>query len=250
VQRLAKLLSPEDVQLFYQIAINGRKDLDLAPDPRSGFEMTLLRMLAFTPDTGTAGTAPPVPPAAGRAKSAPAPKTRAQAPVERLARAPAAPAPTSRAPTAHEADAGPVVQSPSGAKQAQIVAPDTESWMSLIAAMRLKGVARQVAVSCVMLGREADTISLQLDPSSKTLLTETLKGKLQESLSEYFKTSISLRITLEAPVVETPAKQVARLEEEKQRDARESLEQDPNILALKSTFGATIHEESVRPLDD
>ncbi len=242
VQQLAELLSPEDVQLYYQIAINGRKDLDLAPDPRAGFEMTLLRMLAFRPDTGAAPSAPP---AARKAKSAPAPKTRTQAPAEPAARAPA-----SRTPSAHEAGAEPVVESPSGAKQAQIVAEDTESWMSLIGAMRLKGVARQVAVNCVMLGREGDTISLQLDPSSKMLLTDTLKGKLQESLSEYFKTSISLRITLEAPVAETPAKQVARREEEKQRDARESLEQDPNILALKATFGATIHEESVRPLDD
>ncbi|MDH3399991.1 MAG: DNA polymerase III subunit gamma/tau [Chromatiales bacterium] len=245
VQQLAELLSPEDVQLYYQIAINGRKDLDLAPDPRAGFEMTLLRMLAFRPDTGAAAAAPSAPPAARKAKSAPAPKTRTQASVERPARAP-----SSRAPLAQEAGAEPVVESSSGAKQAHIVAADTESWMSLIGAMRLKGIARQVAVNCVMLGREGDTISLQLEPSSKMLLTDTLKGKLQESLSEYFKTSISLRITLEAPVAETPAKQVARREEEKQRDARESLEQDPNILALKSTFGATIHEESVRPLDD
>ena len=47
--RLAKAIAPEDVQLFYQTAITGRRDLGLAPDPRSGFEMTLLRMIAFRP---------------------------------------------------------------------------------------------------------------------------------------------------------------------------------------------------------
>src|SRR5690606_17199321 len=47
---LARNLSAEDVQLFYQIAIQGRRDLGLAPDPRTGFEMTLLRMLAFMPN--------------------------------------------------------------------------------------------------------------------------------------------------------------------------------------------------------
>jgi len=46
-RRLASGLSPEDTQLFYQIAILGRRDLELAPDARAGFEMTLLRMLAF-----------------------------------------------------------------------------------------------------------------------------------------------------------------------------------------------------------
>ncbi|TLY96406.1 MAG: DNA polymerase III subunit gamma/tau [Gammaproteobacteria bacterium] len=49
LERLARALSPEDVQLFYQTAIIGRRDLPLAPDPRTGFEMTLLRMIAFRP---------------------------------------------------------------------------------------------------------------------------------------------------------------------------------------------------------
>ncbi|MGH8219089.1 MAG: DNA polymerase III subunit gamma/tau, partial [Steroidobacteraceae bacterium] len=52
VERLASALTREDVQLFYQIAILGRRDLPLAPDPRSGFEMTLLRMAAFRPGSG------------------------------------------------------------------------------------------------------------------------------------------------------------------------------------------------------
>ncbi|MDB6088210.1 MAG: polymerase subunit gamma/tau [Gammaproteobacteria bacterium] len=50
LERLAKALAPEDIQLFYQTAIIGRRDLALAPDPRTGFEMTLLRMIAFRPN--------------------------------------------------------------------------------------------------------------------------------------------------------------------------------------------------------
>jgi DNA polymerase-3 subunit gamma/tau len=61
--RLAKALGPEDVQLYYQIALAGRRDLPMAPDPRLGFEMTLLRMLAFRPEApapaGAAGAALP-----------------------------------------------------------------------------------------------------------------------------------------------------------------------------------------------
>ncbi len=49
--RLAQAMSPEDVQLYYQIALGGRRDLAMAPEPRLGFEMTLLRMLAFRPET-------------------------------------------------------------------------------------------------------------------------------------------------------------------------------------------------------
>ena len=49
--QLASLLSPEDVQLYYQIALLGQKDLELAIDTRSGFEMLMLRMLTFKPVT-------------------------------------------------------------------------------------------------------------------------------------------------------------------------------------------------------
>lgn len=49
IMQLAQQLPSEDVQLFYQTALLGRRDLPLAPDPRAGFEMVLLRMLAFKP---------------------------------------------------------------------------------------------------------------------------------------------------------------------------------------------------------
>lgn len=50
VLSLARQMTAEDVQLYYQSGLIGRRDLPLAPDPRSGFEMVLLRMLAFRPD--------------------------------------------------------------------------------------------------------------------------------------------------------------------------------------------------------
>src|SRR5690606_39658174 len=49
VLALAQALPAEDVQFYYQMGLIGRRDLPLAPDPRAGFEMVLLRMLAFKP---------------------------------------------------------------------------------------------------------------------------------------------------------------------------------------------------------
>ncbi|QDL27066.1 DNA polymerase III subunit gamma/tau [Stenotrophomonas maltophilia] len=57
VAAFAERLRPEVVQLWYQMALNGRRDLPLAPSPRAGFEMAVLRMLAFRP----AAAVPPVP---------------------------------------------------------------------------------------------------------------------------------------------------------------------------------------------
>jgi DNA polymerase-3 subunit gamma/tau len=60
VQSLATQISAETVQLYYQIALTGRRDLPLAPDPKIGFEMLLLRLLAFSPQSSLAAGQPPV----------------------------------------------------------------------------------------------------------------------------------------------------------------------------------------------
>ncbi|KWU28271.1 DNA polymerase III subunit gamma/tau [Burkholderia cenocepacia] len=107
LRRFAETLSPEQVQLFYQIATVGRAELGLAPDEYAGFTMTLLRMLAFEPAAG-AGSAPAgqpsVPP-----RAVPAPRAAAAKPVAAAARpqaaAPAAPvAPVARSAPAQSSD--------------------------------------------------------------------------------------------------------------------------------------------------
>ncbi|RPI12300.1 MAG: DNA polymerase III subunit gamma/tau, partial [Lysobacterales bacterium] len=68
---LAGRFTPEDLQLLYQIAILARRDLDYAPDARGGFEMALLRMLAFRPEAMNVGATAPraaTPPASGPAR--------------------------------------------------------------------------------------------------------------------------------------------------------------------------------------
>lgn len=82
VLRLASGFSPEDVQLYYQIAVHGRNELGLAPDEYAGFTMTLLRMLAFTPTHASGDTmAVPAPVPARTATSAPVARAVAPAAV-------------------------------------------------------------------------------------------------------------------------------------------------------------------------
>jgi DNA polymerase III subunit gamma/tau len=70
--QLARAISPEDAQLYYQIALAGRRDLNMAPEPRIGFEMTLLRMLAFRPDAAVPQPKP-LPTSTAPALASPAP---------------------------------------------------------------------------------------------------------------------------------------------------------------------------------
>ncbi|WP_415354976.1 DNA polymerase III subunit gamma/tau [Pseudomonas aeruginosa] len=130
---LAQALPAEDVQFYYQMGLIGRRDLPLAPDPRSGFEMVLLRMLAFRPadadgaprtplkDLGIskATTDPANSPVAGAASPAPVAAVAAApvvaAPVEAPAAPPAAPSAPPAAIEARVAEA--VVEEPAAAAE-------------------------------------------------------------------------------------------------------------------------------------
>ncbi|MDS0856465.1 DNA polymerase III subunit gamma/tau [Burkholderia pseudomultivorans] len=130
LRRFAETLSPEQVQLFYQIATVGRAELGLAPDEYAGFTMTLLRMLAFEPGV-SAGSAPggqpsvpravAAPRAAAAASAAPAAKPVSPAPASAARPQAAAPAVVAPAPSG-DAAARPAMK-PAPAPQAALASP-------------------------------------------------------------------------------------------------------------------------------
>ena len=206
---LAAQLAAEDVQLYYQTAILGRRDLAFAPDPRTGFEMTLLRMLAFKP-----GAAEPV--TTGAASAAPRAAVRA---------------------------ASPRPSAPSGA--AGVVALD--DWGAALAALDLGGAARQLASHCSFVAREGALVKLALDPAQAMLRTPALVDRLSQSLTRHFGETIKVEIAIGEAAVETPARAVERAAENSLETARRSLEEDPTVRAFQDKFGATLRTDTVKP---
>lgn len=215
VMALAERLSPEDVQLFYQIGLIGQRDLPLAPEPRSGFEMVLLRMLAFRPAAVATSES------SDKAAVAKAPnpqKIKADAPLH----------------------ASPAEPSPS---------PDLD-WPSLIRAMGLGGLTRELAHHCALVSIEDNRCVLALDPQSAQIRTGQVEAKLEKALQDHFKRPLKLTINLEKPAQETPALKMQRHREERQRAAEIEIEQDETVRALKERFGARIIPGSIKPLDE
>jgi DNA polymerase-3 subunit gamma/tau len=213
---LAKALAPEDVQLFYQTAVVGRRDLPLAPEPRTGFEMTLLRMLAFRPG----GTAEPVT----------APQDRSAPPIR--------PAPFK-----------PVTESLAspGAAAARSEPSQHASWATIFAALDLQGAARQLASHCVLIGRQGGVVRLALDPRDRVMRTKAQEEKLAEALSQYFGEPTRVEIDVRPLADETPALAEQRAAAEHLAAAGRSFEEDPTVQALKERFGASVAPESIRP---
>jgi DNA polymerase-3 subunit gamma/tau len=214
---LAAALPAEDVQLFYQVAVTGRRDLHLAPDPRSGAEMTLLRMLAFRP-AGAAesgGGGKPAKPVAQ--KTAPAKPAKASVKA-------------SKAPQATQAWAEP-------------------KWSELVNQLGLGGAVRMLANNCAYLRRDGSTVFLGLDRRSESLLTKQRKEALAESLSEHFGEKLAVDITLEEIEAETPVQEESRMVDERMEAARQTLESDPNVKALKNMFGAELNTDSIELIE-
>jgi DNA polymerase-3 subunit gamma/tau len=221
LSELAAQFEPADVQLYYQTALMGRRDLPLAPDPRSGAEMTLLRMLAFRPaplqaaDSKAGGSS-------GRAAGArPGKEASAAGPPPKAAQAPAA--------------AGHSWQDP--------------DWGDLVSDLRLAGPLRILAGNCALDRREGNTVYFSLDPRSDALLTRQRKDALAQALSRHFGEDLSVDIRIAESTPETPQEHENRVADERIIAARKSLESDPNVQTLKNVFGAELKTDSIEPLD-
>ena len=240
-KRLAAAITPEDAQLFYQIAIVGRRDLELAPDVRGGFEMVLLRMLAFSVQdvTSSAGSAPPTPAPVRSAAGGGVPAS-----VRAAAMAPA-PTQASAGNAAPAANAAPSAPAPRAA--ASNAGGD---WSVMVAQMNLGGITRQLAVNCAFLGREGNKVRLSLDPEGAHYRTAMMEDKLRQALSNYFGEPVVLEFTEGGgEAINTPARQLKAAADDRLQNARASIENDPNIRAMKEIFGATVTPESIRPTD-
>ena len=223
IDGLANGLSAEDVQLFYQIALLGRRDLHLAPDPRSGAEMTLLRMLAFRPATASAGDE------SGSSRST------AKAVAPKVVTPEAAPK---------------VAQAKSVSKQAVPTSKwEAPNWKSLISELALSGAVRLLAGNCAYLRRDGATVLLSIDPRSESLLTQPRKAALAEALSNRFGETLSVDITIGEAVAETPMQEETRRADERIDAAKATLEADPNVRALKDMFGADMNADSIELLN-
>lgn len=223
--RLAGIIPAEDVQLFYQTAILGRRDLHLAPDPRSGVEMTLLRMLAFQPPRRQDGDIP--------GQGAPTRSTVLKPGVPNSA--------PDRKESAPAAMTAPV-------ENAEPLAAD--DWTLLVKKLNLTGASKLLASNCAMLKREGKVIYLGLDSRSDSLLTKARQQVLAEALSTHFSETLRVDITPGHAETETPVQEQVRLGDEALQAARVSLESDPNVQALKDMFGATLNTDSVQILNE
>src|SRR5579885_90597 len=226
---LASKLDPEDVQLWYQFALNGQRELPYAPDPRSGFEMTLLRMLALcrggaSKPASVAATPKPV----SQERSAPRVTPTSSNRSERAAAATAA--------ASESEQPEPLPLQANGL-------PDWEQW---IARAQLGGPVGQLAHHAAPKSLDGHAVTLALKPEHQHL-ADYFGTELQQQLGRALGKPLRVRFVPDVQV-ETPAARAARERSAEQAAAERAIEEDPAYQALQRELGAKVIPESVRPV--
>lgn len=205
---IAQQFSAEEIQLYYQIALLGQKDLPYTPSPAQGFEMIMLRMLAFCPAAVPASVS--------------SLKTK-----ETIAM----PAVVETAITTNQ-------NKPQQALQSL-------DWRVLIPQLELTGLAQALALNCDLGKIAGDSIELILAASYQPMMNQKLVDRIEQSLSNHFKKKIKLHIRVIATTVNSPAKQQETERELHRTTALKALDQDPTVQKIKALFNATLDSQSV-----
>jgi len=242
---LGRRFSPEDIQLFYQIAIHGRRDLVLAPDEFAGFSMTLMRMLAFAPAApgGTVAAQAPRPvvakPAASRTASPAANPAAGSTARSAAGSATVAATAAQQAPVAY---AG-----PAGSDAVANMLTELSDWPALVGRIKVGGMARMLAVNCEFRALEDNNLQLAVPDAHKHLLDKTYTEKLQSALQDYFGTRLRLNIATGGGE-KTPAAIENQERRQKLDEAIESIDTDPFVRDLVENFDARVNDTSVKPV--
>ncbi|MHB1565965.1 MAG: DNA polymerase III subunit gamma/tau [Acidiferrobacter sp.] len=220
----AREIVADELQLFYEIGLLGRRQLVMAPDPEAGLQMTLLRLLAFKPEANdTAGkTASRVLPVPVVPRSSP---------------------PPSDAMPGGDREPGAAVDREVLAHRPE--AAGAENGAAVLEALSLTGLMRHLAQNALLV-RDGDRVQLTLDPGVGGLLTAARAEVLKAALTSYYGSPVRLDITVGAAAA-SPANLRRQADQASREHAHDVLAHDPAVEALQREFNAQIKVDSVRP---
>jgi len=222
IEDYAAKISAEDVQLFYQIAIMGKRDIHIAPNPKVGFEMTLIRMLAFR-------------------------LTEEKEEGETVIHEKNITVANNADDLNHIREKKGLVKKIEKSSQVKIKSTwdDNLVWSDLIEQLNISGTTRMLADNCALVGRSDKLISLSLDEKSASYRNKDRERILAESISEFFGENLSIIIEIGTAKKETPNQKKVRQADEELEAVREDLKADPGIKELEDLFGVDMNPESV-----
>lgn len=257
--QLAQTIPAESLQLYYQIALLGGRDISLAPDEYAGFTMSLLRMLAFSPKDNVSG----------QKKNSVNAKAQTSSSTQELTTAALKQRTTKENPVASEiAESNPVAPSiqtvqenppeqptkiSTQAAPEQAVSSGSDdpvtfdgNWRKLVENHLKLGLARALAQHCEMLSYDDNSITLRVTESQKHLASANYQDKLSVAINNHFSRKIKLTINIDNEA-NTPAKQNAEERAVIQSGVEEAMMNDEFVQSLIQDLDAKVIPNSIKP---
>ena len=227
---LTKQISAEQLQLLYQIAILGRRDLYLAPEEFAGFTMTLLRMLSFAPQEAIASKV-----ISPQKKEIPINVIKP----EIISK------PNQVSPDALEIKKKIEVIDEIKDEEKKETLIFSGNWRELVDQLKL-GLVKALAQQSELVSFKNNEMILSIADEHKHLLNETYQKKLESSLSEHFNQRIKL-VILQKGANNSPLKQKQEERSTLMKDTEEAILQDQFVQSLLTEFNAEIIPSSIKP---
>ena len=220
--RFQDAFGAEDLQLCYQIALVGGRDLPFAPDAKVGFDITLIRLASFEP-----------------AGSAPVPEAVEPAPVAAAAHGAASTA---------AAVAAPIAAAPAEQRVPQADAPisTAQDWHEMVAAMGAGGVTAMILDNANLVSRSAGRWTILLDQAHATLLNDKQRREIAALASRLEGRDVQLEFTFGELEEESPAARKSRQREQGRQRAEETLLADANVQALLREFDGRLESAQLQ----
>ncbi|CAL7963752.1 DNA polymerase III subunit tau [Gammaproteobacteria bacterium] len=212
IHKLAAQLKPEEVQLYYQIGLIGKRDLPLAPSLCLGFEMVMLRMLAFRLEADIV---------------LPTSKVTVSMPAK---------------PIINNAQTTLFTSKPMVATNPVVDNQNTD----ILKQLNVTGPTQALLRHCVITKIDQNEVELLLEAKQSLWLNKKHEERISQALSEHLKRPITVNIKLGTPAMDTVASVEKREALQKQTRALQSIEKDPKIKELMSRFGAKIISKPVK----
>ena len=230
VGEIAERIDAGRIQVMYQIAVLGRRDLALAPDEFAGFTMSLLRMISFMRPSSAPALAKE-PPAPSSSRGAPQATSRAAPPAAPQRAASAAPAPVAAHPVARIADFD-------------------GDWAGLIERLNLTGLAGMVARHGELASYANGHFEVVVPESHRMYAEKAYQDKLRAELQQHFGSGLRLTVKVGATSGKSVAAARSREAELRQAGAAEAIEEDPFVKDLVRDLGAEVVSSSIRPAEE
>ncbi len=236
----------ETLQLFYQMALLGKRDMYLAPDLRTGMEMALLRMVAFAPSSSEE---PRVMENSDRVSSATGNMTKQ---VKKSIRPGAAPSGTmtkeNRKPAKIEQSAAASPDSPQAGTRSdeQKAVLRSSGWPEFAQALGVTGFAREVVLNSVLRGYHNNVVELGVDESCSHLVNDKRKMLIQNAFAKVLDGDVKLKLSIGELDQKTPQQLAQQKRDEDLQKAENSIMNDPNIKELIDTLDASIIPGSIK----